>query len=265
MTPHRAQNSLPLSHSANRTCKKPDTPMITWVYLPLFCHTGAYFEAERYRCYATYIPKNKFLAVNPDGAHFEFLEQGLHKAPAKMKPAIQEKIDEAKQDFDYIVLGYGLCGNGTLGIRAREIPVVIPRAHDCITYWLGSRERHLQEHSKAPASYYLTKGWIEEAKAPLATFDEYKERYGLKTAEWVIREEFKNYTRPALITTGAYDPAQYRQYAQSNAAFLGVNYEEITGSLALFEKMIRNEWEDNGFIILQPGEEITQMMFLSLE
>lgn len=207
--------------------------------------------------------KNEFLAVSPDGAHFEFLEQGLHRTPNKMRLAIQEKIDSANGDVDFIVLGYGLCGNGTLGIRAREIPLVIPKAHDCITYWLGSLERHMQEHGKAPASYYLTKGWIEEAKAPLAAFDEYKERYGWKTADWVIKEEFKNYTRLALIVTGAYDPAQYRKYAQINAIFLGVKYEEIAGSLALFEKMMKGEWGDGGFIIIPPGEEITQNMFLS--
>ena len=209
--------------------------------------------------------KNEFLAVNPDGARFEFLEQGLHRTPDKMRPAIQEKIDEVSDDIDFIVLGYGLCGNGTLGIRARKIPLVIPKAHDCITYWLGSLERHMQEHNKTPASYYLTKGWIEEAKAPLAAFDEYKERYGWETADWVIKEEFKNYTRLALITTGAYDPAQYRKYAQINATFLGVKYEEIAGSLALFEKMMKGEWRDNGFIILKPGEEITQNMFLSFQ
>ena len=207
--------------------------------------------------------KNEFLAVNSDGAHFEFLEQGLHKSPDKMRLAIQEKIDEVNNDIDYVALGYGLCGNGTRGIQAKKQPLVIPRAHDCITCWLGSLERHLQEHGKAPGSYYLTKGWIEEAKAPLATFDEYKERYGLETAEWVIKEEFKNYTRLALITTRAYDPAEYRKYAQSNAAFLGVKYEEIAGSLFLFEKMMKGEWEDNSFIVLQPGDEITQKMFLT--
>lgn len=70
--------------------------------------------------------KNEFLAVNSDGAHFEFLEQGLHKSPDKMRPAIQEKIDEVNNDIDYVALGYGLCGNGTLGIKAKKQPLVIP-------------------------------------------------------------------------------------------------------------------------------------------
>jgi len=73
--------------------------------------------------------KNEFLATNPDGVHIEFLEQGLHQTPDKMRLVIQEKIDEVNSGgFDYILLGYGLCGNGTLGIKARDIPVVIPKA-----------------------------------------------------------------------------------------------------------------------------------------
>jgi len=208
--------------------------------------------------------KNEFLATNPDGAHIEFLEQGLHQTPDKMRLVIQEKIDEVNSaGFDYIVLGYGLCGNGTLGIKARDIPIVIPKAHDCITYWLGSLERQQQEHSKAPASYYLTKGWVEEAKAPIATSNEYKQRYGAEKATWLIREMFKNYSRIALIDTGAYDPDQYRPYARENADFLGAKYEEIQGSLALFDKLMKGKWESNSFIIIRPGEEITQNMFFS--
>jgi len=110
----------------------------------------------------------------------------------------------------------------------------------------------------------LTKGWIEEGKHPLALLEEYAQRYGRKTAEWVISEEFRHYTRLALVDTGAYDPAICRNHAQANATFLGVAYEEIKGSLALFENMVKGQWDKDEFIVLQPGEEITQRMFLSL-
>jgi len=66
------------------------------------------------------------------------------------------------------------------------------------------------------------------------------------------------------VDTGAYDLSAYRDRARANATFLGVAYEEIKGSLAFFEKMVKGQWDKDEFIILQPGEEITQMMFLSL-
>jgi hypothetical protein len=208
---------------------------------------------------------NELQAVCPPGVQLEFLEQGLHNTPDKMRVAIQEKIHEVDGSYDFILLGYGACGNGTLGIKAGNIPVIIPKAHDCITFWMGSVANHMREHNKAPGTYYLTKGWIEEAKSPMAKFEEYKERYGAETAEWAMKEAYKNYTRIALIATGSYDPAQYKEHAMENAAFLGLNYEEIEGSLSIFEKMMGREWKADDFIILQPGEEVTQRMFLSLQ
>jgi len=210
------------------------------------------------------VMKDELMAVSVPGVRFEFLEQGLHRTPTKMPILIQEKIHQADDKIDYIVLGYGLCGNGIVGVKAEKQPLVIPKAHDCICLFLGSRKARRKEQQKAPGTYYLTKGWIEDGKPPLALLEEYTQRYGRETAEWVISEEFKHYTRLALVDTGTYDLPTYRNHARANATFLGVAYEEIKGSLAFFEKMVKGQWDKDEFIILQPGEEITQMMFLSL-
>lgn len=210
------------------------------------------------------VMKDELMAVSVPGVRFEFLEIGLHRTPTKMPTLIQEKIHQTDDKIDYIVLGYGLCGNGTVGVKAEKQPLVIPKAHDCISLFLGSSEARQKQQQKAPGTYYLTKGWIDEGTPPLALLDEYTQRYGRETAEWVISEEFKHYTRLALVDTGTYDLSTYRNHARANATFLGVAYEEIKGSLALFEKMVKGQWDKDKFIILQPGEEITQMMFLSL-
>ena len=41
-----------------------------------------------------------------------------------------------------MVLAYGLCGGVTAGLHAGSITLVIPRAHDFITIFLGSRDRY---------------------------------------------------------------------------------------------------------------------------
>ena len=51
-------------------------------------------------------------------------------------------------------------------------------------------------------------------------------------------------------------------WIRNNASFLGVSYEEIKGSLDLFEKMVKGKWNKGEFVVLQPGEEVTQEMFL---
>ncbi len=106
----------------------------------------------------------------------------------------------------------------------------------------------------------MTKGWIEERKSPLGTYHEYCERYGKETAQWVIREELKNYTRIALVEGGVELTNAHREHARENAIFLNLRYEEIRGSLEFFEKMLRGAWNE-GFLIIQPGEEVTQGLF----
>ncbi len=205
--------------------------------------------------------KDELLRFESNGIAFVFLEQSLHRTPKKMAPIIQAEVDKAEpQDWDYIVLGYGLCSNGIVEVKAKRQPIVIPRVHDCISLFLGSHERYMEEQAKEPGTYYLTKGWIEERKSPLGTYHEYCERYGKETAQWVIREELKNYTRIALVEGGVELTDAHREHARENAIFLNLRYEEIKGSLEFFEKMLRGAWNE-GFLIIQPGEEVTQGLF----
>lgn len=73
------------------------------------------------------------------------LRQKLHDRPDNLREALQNEIDELERnnhrysndtkvnDFDAILLGYGLCSNATVGLHSNKYPLVVPRAHDCIT------------------------------------------------------------------------------------------------------------------------------------
>ncbi|HSR11585.1 MAG TPA: DUF1638 domain-containing protein [Thermodesulfobacteriota bacterium] len=204
------------------------------------------------------IMKEELTHVSHDGVSFVFLEQSLHRTPQKMKDAIQAEIDKAGDRP--VVLGYGLCSNGLLGIRAGKNRVAVPKAHDCITFFLGSRARYMEEHNREPGTYYLTRGWIDERKSPLGILDEYCRKYGKETAEWAIREELKNYTRIALVESELGVSESHRSHAEENARFLNLRYEELRGSLDFFRKIVESRWDDD-FIILNPGEELTQDKF----
>ncbi len=218
----------------------------------------------KYLVIACNIMNDELLRFQGNGVSFVFLEQSLHRTPQEMKPIIQEEIDKAAEEkWDYIILSYGLCSNGILGVKAIRHPVVIPRAHDCIALFLGSRERYMEEHRKEPGTYYLTKGWIEEGKSPLGIYREYCQRYDKETAEWVIREELKNYTRIAFVDMGADLSGTLRDHAKENAQFFHLRYEEIKGSLGFFQKMLQGRWNED-FIILKPNEEVTQELFLDM-
>ena len=218
----------------------------------------------KYLVIACNIKKDELLRFQINGISFVFLEQSLHRTPQKMKPIIQDEIDKAaKEDWDYVILSYGLCSNGILGVKANHHPIVIPRVHDCIALFLGSWKKYMEEHKKEPGTYYLTKGWIDEGKSPIGIYREYCQRYDKETAEWVIKEELKNYTRIALVDIGVGLSETHREHAKENARFLHLRYEEIKGSLAFFEKMLRGWWSED-FIILKPCQEVTQELFLIL-
>jgi len=98
------------------------------------------------------------VARSPHVVDARFLSKGLHDRGARvMRAGLQAAIDEAEADarkYDAIALGYGLCGNGLAGLEARSVPLVLPRAHDCITLLMGSRiefERYSPPPSVAPA------------------------------------------------------------------------------------------------------------------
>jgi hypothetical protein len=218
----------------------------------------------KYLVIACNIMRGELLRFQINGISFVFLEQSLHRTPQKMKPIIQDEIDKAaKEDWDYVILSYGLCSNGILGVKANHHPIVIPRVHDCIALFLGSWKKYMEEHKKEPGTYYLTKGWIDEGKSPIGIYREYCQRYDKETAEWVIKEELKNYTRIALVDIGVGLSETHREHAKENARFLHLRYEEIKGSLAFFEKMLRGWWSED-FIILKPCQEVTQELFLIL-
>jgi hypothetical protein len=62
---------------------------------------------------------------------------------------------------DAILVGYGLCGNIIKGLKAQHTPLVLPRAHDCITFFLGSKDRYQRMSETRVGTYYYTSGWLE--------------------------------------------------------------------------------------------------------
>ena len=195
-------------------------------------------------------------------SHFVFLDQGLHKTPNKLRKRIQEEIEGvSRKDDCFILLGYGLCGNGLDGIEAGPHPLIVPAVDDCISLFLGSTKRYLKEFRKAPGTYFLSPGWIEEGDTPLALYEQCVKKYGTETADWIIQEEFKHYQRIALIDTKVCPIHGYMKEAERNAEFLGLKCQEIAGSLSFIEKLMSGNWDDD-FFVIEKGQKVTQKMFL---
>lgn len=209
-------------------------------------------------------PELEYLRSGSKDVEVIYLEQNLHRTPHLMPERVQAKVDEVAPYASQIVLGYGLCSNGIVGIQAPEQGLVITKAHDCIAIFLGSLEAYYQRSRKTPGSYYLTPGWIYEDKDPLGIMEkEYIPRMGAEIAEWGIKEEIKNYSHIILINTQVADPAFLRDRAVKNAQFFDKKYEEVQGDLFYFKRILFGPYQSELFYFVAPGEKIQQSWFVN--
>ncbi len=211
------------------------------------------------------VMKPELDALVEDQPHIEirYLDQNMHERPAQMPAVVQDEIDAVEAYAGQVILGYGLCSNGIAGVKAPRQGLIIPRVHDCITLFLGSRAAYEKVFYEQPGTYYLTPGWVEERKDPLGYMESaYVPKMGREKAEWGIREELKNYTRIVMIDTQSADMGPLRKIAKENAAFLDKQYEEIPGLPDYFRRIIFGPYPEPDFIHLQPGEVMQQEMII---
>jgi hypothetical protein len=202
-------------------------------------------------------------------------DYGLHRVPAKMTRSIQESIDEIETP-SLVVLGYGLCGNGLNGVQANQHTLLVPRTDDCIAILLGSRRAYMREFESEPGTYWLTKGWLESGSNPLQEYRECLVKYGAEQAMWIMDQQYQHYKRLVLVTRDQADMDRYRPQAQEVATFCsrwGMRYEERLGSddyvvrlveatVALGNGRGMPEHLANDFVVVPPGGQLKQLMFL---
>ena len=205
----------------------------------------------------------------------DFLPQGLHDLESvEMAARVQERVDLATPTaYSAVVLGFALCNMGIVGVRAREIPIVIPRAHDCITLFLGSQARYREFFDASPGTYYKTTGWVERDISPEKmrgtskmeklgldkTYAEYVEKYGEENAKYIwdtLQGGLRYYDRLGYIEMGEGAPLPYPEIVRAEAEKRGWAYEEIPGDLSLMRRLFDGDWDEADFLVVPPGRGI---------
>ena len=183
----------------------------------------------------------------------EFLSQGYHDNPDVGVQRIQEHINAVEPDrYDGILIGYGLCNNMLNGLNATHTPLIVPRAHDCITFFLGSKETYHQHFHANPGTYYYTSGWLEHRKrgnerperrqgAALGgdtSLEAMIEKYGEENARFLMDTLWdwtSHYSRGVFINFDFTDHLPYKQEAQEICQKRGWQFEEQQGDLTLLK------------------------------
>jgi N-methylhydantoinase A/oxoprolinase/acetone carboxylase beta subunit len=199
-----------------------------------------------------------------------FLEGGLHNSPNLLREKLQAAIDEisAAGNCDRIIIGYGICGRGTVGIQSRDIPLAVPKVHDCVALFLGGDAAYRREFNKYPGTYYISGGWYEEKTEPISqqkqsayygseklNYKELAEKYGEREAKETI--EFlstwqKNYQRAVFIETGAKRSPKYETYAREMAKAYGWKYEKLLGDQSLIRALLTARKTTDEILVVPP-------------
>lgn len=215
-------------------------------------------------------------ALSPHMIDVELVKLGLHSTPVVLREHLQARIDESAhgtQPYDAVVMAYGLCGKATHGLVARGVPLVVPRAHDCITLFLGSRARYQDQFENQPGTYWyaldylqrnddpntvLSLGAADAANGLNGTYAEYVARYGQDNAEYlmsVMGAWQQHYQRAVYIDMQIGSGDAVEQQARDDAQRRGWVFERMQGDAGLIQKLVSGQW-DQDFLVLQPGERL---------
>ena len=225
-------------------------------------------------------------ALSGNSIDVTWMRQAYHNHPERLNEWLQREIDLVESgedphtilldggerqegvsgDFDAILLGYGLCSNATTGLTARRHRLVIPRAHDCITLFLGSKARYADLFREMPGCFWYTASWIENTSMPgRESYDRQAKRYeeagyDEDTIEYLLAETggLSNYKSAAYIAMPFLENGQYARVTRDAADFFGWQYHEIEGSMALMRRFLSGDWNGDDFLVLEPGETAVQ-------
>jgi hypothetical protein len=220
------------------------------------------------------------VAASPHRVDIEFTEKNAHEKSEVLRDQVQTKIDAAEAGaiaYDAILLGFGLCGNGVLGVGAKKTPLVLPRAHDCCTIFLGSRiafKEHFASNPSLPFSSvgYMERGtsWIHDASTVSVpglnkSFEEYVAEYGEENARFIMETltasneaalSDSSDNRVVFVEVPELAHLGFAEKARREAERTGKRFVLIPGNMRLIRGLVDGAWSDEEYLVVPPGARI---------
>ncbi len=215
---------------------------------------------------------------SPHTVDLEFTAKGLHDKPDALREILQSKIDSAVEagHYEALLLCFGLCGNSALELQAREIPIIIPRAHDCCTLFLGSKQQFKEQFGDKPSSRFTSTGYMERGEDSALhdpsdmvrlmglgkSHADYVREYGEEAARYIwetLQASCDKLDKDNAIYFIDIPETSHLGFAlkcEEHAKTIGKEFVRLPGSMALIEKLVFGDWDENDFLVVKPGQRI---------
>lgn len=216
------------------------------------------------------------IARSPHTVDVEFTEKGAHEDSDRLRILLQERIDKTAEKgtpYDAILLAYGLCGNATAQLAARNIRLVLPRAHDCCTIYLGSRRRFKELFSDNPSRPFSSAGYMERGDSYLhdgdtgrllgldRSYEDFVAQYGEENAKFIMEtltlsRDANTDNKVIYIDVPETSQEAYASLCRQNAETEGREFIRVEGDIRLIRQLVEGSWSDEEFLIVEPGQRI---------
>jgi hypothetical protein len=183
----------------------------------------------------------KIINDDPDITVKKFIDFGKHTYPEKLKDKVVQTIEEIKDKCDIVLVGYGLCQSLKDLSKFVSVDILKPNNDDCISIMLTD-ERYRSELKKEAGTYFMTPGWCDQGLENFQKnlrINEVAKKRGLNS-DFFLKLLFKNYTRVLYIDTGVGNSQEFERKAKEVAKKLKLKFEKTSGSLIIFENLLKN-------------------------
>lgn len=203
-----------------------------------------------------------------------FTDLGAHEQSSALHDQIETAIRGAEgKGFDFILLGFGLCGNALHGIAALSVPVIAIRAHDCCTILLGSKQRFKEVFGGELSSTWSSAGYLERGNDYIHRtdtgrllgldrgYEDFVNEYGEENARYIwesLHPEDRN-KNLFYIETIETQVLGYRERCERKATEEGKTFHCVQGDTRLLKALIDGQWPDSEFLRVEPGHRINAL------
>ena len=238
---------------------------------------------KHYKLIACKLLQRELSAVmvrSPNYTDITFMRQELHATPDLLREALQKEIDAVEsgddmhsaiyeldnpqaKKLDAILLGYGLCSNAIVGLHSSTVPLVIPRGHDCTTLLMGSKERYRDYFNTVKGTSFLSRGWMDHGfdleerdleQLRAMYMEQYDDEDAVEFLMDIAKQSMVNYKVLTCIFWPEIPDGNLEEEGRKMAAENDWEYRRYDGSSSLLEDMLCGRWDEDKFLVLQPGE-----------